>query len=130
MMASDMRWWRLAFKRSCRMTQTATLSSPASKTFSIIITFISIFFKETSKEENIMLSGSWKACLAKIKLICFSICTCKKQIICAFRFSKDSKTMRFVSASWFSCVGDPWSVLQKNNIDRVQDKHKIQSRTY
>ena len=78
MMASDMRWWRLAFKRSCRMTQTATLSSPASKTFSIVITFISIFFKETSKEENIWFSGYWKACLAKIKLICFSICTCKK----------------------------------------------------
>ena len=30
------------------------------------------------KPENIMLSGYWKACLAKIKLIYFSICTCKK----------------------------------------------------
>ena len=73
-MASDMRWWRLAFKRSCRITQTATLSSPASKTFSIVITFV----HRDLKPENIMLSGYWKACLAKIKLICFSICTCKK----------------------------------------------------
>ena len=32
------------------------------------------------KPENILLSGYWKACLAKIKLICFSICTCKKKI--------------------------------------------------
>ena len=31
------------------------------------------------KPENIMLSGYWKACLAKIKLICFSICTCIKK---------------------------------------------------
>ena len=33
------------------------------------------------KPENIMLSGYWKACLAKIKLICFSICTCKKKLL-------------------------------------------------
>ena len=59
------------------MTQTATLSSPASKTFNCY--HIGIVHRDL-KPENILLSGYWKACLAKIKLICFSICTRKKKL--------------------------------------------------
>ena len=79
MMASDMRRCRLASKKVVSNDTDGHAIKPSLKN---ILNCYHIHRNGIShrdiKPENIMLSGYWKACLAKIKLICFSICTCKK----------------------------------------------------
>ena len=81
MMASDMRRWHLASKKVVSNDTDGHAIKPSLKN---ILNCYHIhrngIFHRDIKPENIMLSGYWKECLAKIKLICFSICTCKKKV--------------------------------------------------
>ena len=73
-----------------------------------------IYLHRDIKPENIMLSGYWKACLAKIKLICFSICTCKKKFI-----------LKILLLKWYKIYKNHWMFNSHNLLFLIWLRYQI-----